>query len=173
MLNVNNVSVIFNGKAIFENVSFQIQSKDRIGLIGKNGAGKTTLLKIIAELNKPDAGSIDYPQGYKLGILTQDLDIDTSITVRAMAKLAFKEVIEVNQRLDKLNNDLTTREDYESSSYEDLLNKINDLYEKLNLLGGNNIEGDIEKSQSDSSLARKSFGWKPERKLEEWLEEII
>ena len=168
MLNVNNVSVIFNGKAIFENVSFQIQPKDRIGLIGKNGAGKTTLLKIIAELNKPDTGSIDYPQGYKLGILTQDLDIDTSITVRAMAKLAFKEVIEVNQRLDKLNNDLTTREDYESSSYEDLLNKINDLYEKLNLLGGNNIEGDIEKvlkglgflqTDFDRPLSEFSGGW--------------
>jgi len=168
MLNVNNVSVFFGGKAIFENVSFQIQTKDRIGLIGKNGAGKTTLLKLIAQINTPDNGSIDYPQQYKLGILTQDLNIDTSKTVKEIAYQAFRRVIEINEELEKLNTELSSREDYETLAYEDLLNKINEYYEQLNLLGGNNIEGDIEKIlkglgflQSDFEKPLSSFsgGW--------------
>ena len=101
MLNVNNISVFFGGKPIFENVSFQVQSKDRIGLIGKNGAGKSTLLKLISGSIKADSGSIDFSTGYKIGILTQDLHLDTSKSVRTSAKEAFSEILEVEAKIEK------------------------------------------------------------------------
>ena len=174
MLNVNNISVFFGGKPIFENVSFQVQSKDRIGLIGKNGAGKSTLLKLISGSIKADSGSIDFSTGYKIGILTQDLHLDTSKSVRTSAKEAFSEILEVEAKIEKLNQELVQREDYESDSYAQLLDTINDQYQQLGVMNSSNMEGEIEKvlkglgfnsEEFDNPLSTFSGGWQMRAEL--------
>ncbi len=144
MVGINELTVNFGERYLFNKISFIINDSDRIGLVGKNGAGKSTLLKIIAGEEESDGGNISFPSGYRVGYLPQDMDFIHGKTVMEEAKSVFKEVNKINESIDEINYQLATREDYESDSYMELLNDLNDYNEKLQLLGGFNIEANIE-----------------------------
>lgn len=144
MVGINELTVNFGERYLFNKISFIINDNDRIGLVGKNGAGKSTLLKIIAGEEESDGGNISMPTGYRVGYLPQDMDFVHGKTVMEEAKSVFKEVNEINDSIDEINHQLATREDYESDSYMDLLNHLNDYNERLVLLGGFNVEANIE-----------------------------
>jgi len=144
MVGINELTVNFGERYLFNKISFIINDSDRIGLVGKNGAGKSTLLKIIAGEEESDGGNISTPSGYRVGYLPQDMDFVHGKTVMEEAKSVFVEVNEINDSIDEINHQLATREDYESDSYMELLNNLNDYNERLQLLGGFNVEANIE-----------------------------
>jgi len=144
MVGINELTVNFGERYLFNKISFIINDSDRIGLVGKNGAGKSTLLKIIAGEEESDGGNISTPSGYRVGYLPQDMDFVHGKTVMEEAKSVFVEVNEINDSIEEINHQLATREDYESDSYMELLNNLNDYNERLQLLGGFNVEANIE-----------------------------
>ena len=131
MLRVNNISVQFGGKFLFEDITFQVGDKERIGLTGKNGAGKSTLLKIISGQQNADSGTIETSGGYTIGYLPQDIDFKSELSVIEETKKAFKEVEAIESRIALVQKELESRTDYESDAYMDL---INELTEKQHLL---------------------------------------
>jgi len=144
MVGVNELTVNFGERYLFNSISFIINKNDRIGLVGKNGAGKSSLLKIIAGESESDGGNISMPAGFRVGYLPQDMDFVHGNTVMEEAKSVFKEVNEINDKIEGINHQLATREDYESESYMELLNDLNDLNERLQLIGGFNVDANIE-----------------------------
>ncbi len=144
MVGINELTVNFGERYLFDKISFIINKSDRIGLVGKNGAGKSSLLKIIAGESEADGGNISMPTDFRVGYLPQDMDFAHGRTVMEEAKSVFKEVNEVNAKIDDINHQLATREDYESDSYMDLLNNLSDYNERLQLIGGFNVDANIE-----------------------------
>ncbi len=144
MVGINELTVNFGERYLFNSISFIINKNDRIGLVGKNGAGKSSLLKIIAGESESDGGNISMPIDFTVGYLPQDMDFAHGNTVMEEAKSVFIEVNEINEKINGINHQLATREDYESDSYMDLLNDLNDLNERLQLIGGFNVEANIE-----------------------------
>ena len=135
MLDIHNLSVYFTGKYLFKEISFQVNKGDRIGLIGKNGAGKSTLLKLIVGDESYESGTITYAKSVDVAMLKQDLDFNNDSTLWKEAEKAFEKIAELEQRLAKLSLELSERDDYESSEYSKLLEKINDVNEQLVILG--------------------------------------
>src|SRR5688572_15981258 len=121
MIFVSNLTKGFTGEEIFSNISFLVNQKDCIGLVGKNGAGKSTLMKIIAGTIEPDGGSVETPQGKTIGYLSQELMIDASKTVFDETMTAFKEVLEVEAGIHRIEKELETRDDYHSEEYHKML----------------------------------------------------
>ncbi len=144
MVGINELTVNFGERYLFNKVSFLINKQDRIGLVGKNGAGKSTMLKIIAGMYSPDEGNVSFPADFTVGYLPQDMDFVHGKTVIEEAKSVFKEVEEINAKIDGINNQLATRTDYESDSYLELLNDLNDLNERLQFIGGFNVDAEVE-----------------------------
>ncbi|MCB0400978.1 MAG: ABC-F family ATP-binding cassette domain-containing protein [Flavobacteriales bacterium] len=144
MVGINELTVNFGERYLFNKVSFLINKQDRIGLVGKNGAGKSTMLKIIAKIYDPDGGNVSYPSDFTVGYLPQDMDFVHGKTVLEEAKSVFQEVEQINAKIDHINHQLATRTDYESDSYMELLNDLNDLNERLMLIGGFNVEAEVE-----------------------------
>ncbi|MCC8174235.1 MAG: ATP-binding cassette domain-containing protein, partial [Odoribacter sp.] len=164
MISVNNVSVIFGGFYLLDSVSFLINKRDRIGLTGKNGAGKSTLLKILAGLQAPSEGFISRAGDIKIGYLPQTMLYKDGNTVRKEAEKAFSDLIDLRNEVERLNEEIANREDYESDSYGKLLEKVSDLNEQLSIRGESNIDGEVE-------LVLKGLGFKQEdleRKCEEF-----
>ena len=145
MVSINNLTVSFGNVDLFKEISFLINKDDRIGLVGKNGAGKSTLLKIIAGENSPTSGDVAYPSDFKIGYLPQELSFKDGNTVLEEARLAFQEVLKINERIDQINNEISNRTDYESESYLDLLNELHELNTRNTLLEPNAMEGQIER----------------------------
>jgi ATP-binding cassette, subfamily F, member 3 len=108
MFSVNNISVVFSGEELFSDISFNINSRDRIGLVGRNGAGKTTLLRIITGQMQAETGNISMPDGYTIGYLPQELESRSEKTVFEEALTAFSELIDVQKKLQKLRIELET-----------------------------------------------------------------
>lgn len=169
MITVGNLSVLFGGKPLFQDISFMVQPRDKIGLTGKNGAGKSTLLKIIAKMQEPSKGVISVPSGYRIGYLPQEMKHASGKTIFEEAKTAFKEVLNLESELNSLSSQLETRTDYESSEYQAIIERLNDVGQRLSLLGTGSIEGETEKillglGFSASDLHRQmdefSGGWK-------------
>lgn len=158
MLSVNQLTVQFGGKYLFEEISFLVNTKDRIGLTGKNGAGKSTLLKIIAGLQQPESGTIAKPNGFKIGYLPQEMVHNLGKTVFAETETAFAEVKAIQSQLDHVNEQLTIRTDYESEEYHDLIHKINDLNDRLNILGAYNLQAEIETVLMGLGFDRNDLG---------------
>ncbi len=157
MVSVQNISIHFSGTYIFKNVSFLINDKDRIGLVGKNGAGKSTLLKIICGLMEAEKGEIASPNGSTFGYLPQDKISNSSLSVIDEARQAFAEINRLGEIRDKIGTQLAERTDYESEEYLGLIQKLNETEEKFNLLGGNSAEGDLEKILMGLGFERKDF----------------
>ncbi|MGB0882886.1 MAG: ATP-binding cassette domain-containing protein [Vicingaceae bacterium] len=144
MVGINELTVNFGERYLFNKISFIINNSDRIGLVGKNGAGKSTLLKIIAGEEESDGGNISTPSGYRIGYLPQDMDFAFGKTVMEEAKSVFKEVNSINAKIDQINEQLTVRTDYESESYTEILNELSDLNERIGLLGGFDVDAKCE-----------------------------
>ena len=144
MVGINELTVNFGERYLFNKISYLINKQDRIGLVGKNGAGKSTMLKIIAGEYAADEGNVSFPADFTVGYLPQDMDFEYGKTVIEEAKSVFKEVEKINQQIEDINHQLATRTDYESDSYLELLNDLNDLNERLQLIGGFNVDAEVE-----------------------------
>lgn len=155
MISVNNVSVVFGGFYLLDSVSFLINKKDRIGLTGRNGAGKSTTLKMLAGLQAPSEGNISMSSEVKIGYLPQTKVYTDGFTVRKEAEKAFAELFALKDEVERLNNELAGREDYESPAYMKLLDKIHEKTELLSIRGEGNIDGEVE-------VVLKGLGFKPE-----------
>lgn len=169
MISVNNLSLYFGGQDIFKNISFMVNKGDKIGLVGKNGAGKSTLLNLLSNNLKPNDGSVDMPKGVILGYLTQDLDFKDGKTIVQEAQTAFYELNLIKDRLAIVNKEINERSDYESTSYLDLISEFHDLDERFRILGGNDIQSEINQvltglgfttSDYDRQTSEFSGGWR-------------
>lgn len=169
MISINGVTIHFGDRTLYDNVSFLINKEDRIGLVGRNGAGKSTMLKIFAGLQKPDQGALAMPKGLTIGYLPQEMEHNEENNIFDEAKSALAEVKNINERLDQLNEELVTRTDYESEEFGEILNLVSELNERLIVLGGANVDEDVERvlyglgfERKDLSRQMKEFsgGWK-------------
>ena len=145
MLSVQNMTVSFGGENLFSDISFRLAAGDRVGLVGKNGAGKSTLLHLIAKDQEPTSGSISKEKEIRLGFLRQDIDFEKGRTVLEEAYQAFEEIKQLEAQMEKINEALITRTDYETDSYNDLIIALNDATERYELIGGYNYQGTTER----------------------------
>lgn len=136
MIVLDHLAVHFAQGYLFDDISLQINKKDRVGLVGKNGAGKSTLLKLIAGKMHPSEGAVHMPKDCTIGFLTQDIEIDTSREVFDYVYASNEQLIRIQGRIQQINEAITTRDDYESESYLNLLNELNDLNHEFNVLEG-------------------------------------
>ncbi len=157
MISVSGVSVFFGGHTLFDNISFLVNSRDRIGLAGKNGAGKSTLLKILSGLQPPSAGEVSMPKSCRIGYLPQDMIHQHGRSVFEETTTAYQEINMLEQRLDTVNHELETRTDYESDSYSKLIEEQGELYSRLDVLGASNRDEEIEKTLRGLGFERKDF----------------
>ena len=169
MLSVQNVSVSFGGEYLFKDISFRLGPGNRVGLVGKNGAGKSTLLHLIARDTPVSEGSISQEKTVQLGFLKQDIDFDYGRTVLEEAYQAFTEIKVLEQQMEDINLGLTTRSDYESDSYNELIVQLNEVTERYEIIGGYNYQGTTERilqglgfSSSDFNKQTDTFsgGWR-------------
>jgi len=157
MISINNLSIHFSGDYLFDAITFLINDRDRIGLVGKNGAGKSTLLKIISGELEPESGSVNSPSGNTIGYLPQEMIIHTPRTVINEALLAFSEVLNLEKLIAKITVQLAEREDYHSEEYFKLIEHLNDANERHHMLGGNTKEADTEKILLGLGFEHKDF----------------
>ncbi|MCH2022825.1 MAG: ATP-binding cassette domain-containing protein [Saprospiraceae bacterium] len=145
MLNINNVFVKYGDRTILDKISLSINEGDRVGLVGLNGAGKSTLLKIMAVEISPHSGDVVRPKGSSIGFLHQDMILPKGRTVLEETLSVLSEVKELEKQIEQINDQIETRTDYESQSYLNLFNELDDLNEKYRISGGQNIQVDAEK----------------------------
>ena len=169
MISINNVTVTFSGNDLFQDISFVINPKDRIGLTGKNGAGKSTLLKTIVGIQPVDGGSITIPNGVTLGYLPQQMELPEGRTVMEEALTCFEDAKKLEEEINQLSTQIATRTDYESESYMALIHRMTEATERLELLGGSKREAETEVvlkglgfRQTDFTRQTSEFsgGWK-------------
>lgn len=157
MISVNNIGVEFGVKPLFSNVSFVVNDNDRIALVGKNGAGKSTLLKILYRLQSPTSGNVSVSSDTTIGYLPQVMNLKDDTTVREEASKAFAGISSLKAELDRLNAELAQREDYESESYLDLVERFTATHDKLQILGADNCEANLERTLSGLGFKRTAF----------------
>ncbi|MBN8694134.1 MAG: ABC-F family ATP-binding cassette domain-containing protein [Bacteroidetes bacterium] len=157
MISVNGATVAFGGFTLFDNISFLINPKDRIGLAGRNGAGKSTMLKLLAGQQNPTKGEIAIPRECKIGYLPQDMTHQHGRTVFAETETAYQEVQMMQKRLDEINHQLETRTDYESDEYMKLIEDLTDINHRLDIVGAGNVEEEIEKILKGLGFDRKDL----------------
>ncbi len=145
MLGINNVFVKYGDRVILDYISLSVNDGDRIGLVGLNGAGKSTLLKIIANDLVPHAGNVVLPKGSTIGFLHQDMSLPKGKTVLQETLSVLSEIQELESTIEQVNQQIETRTDYESESYLELFNTLDELNERHRVLGGKNIQVDAEK----------------------------
>ncbi|MEN8118382.1 MAG: ABC-F family ATP-binding cassette domain-containing protein [Bacteroidota bacterium] len=157
MISLDKINVSFGGFELFKEVSFLINSKDRIGLIGKNGAGKTTLLKIINSKESPTSGSIGMPKGITIGYLPQQMKVSDTRTLKDETILAFEELLKIDKEIAQLNNEIAESEDYHSADYLKKLDTVSELNERYQILGGDNYEAELEQTLLGLGFERSDF----------------
>jgi ATP-binding cassette subfamily F protein 3 len=157
MLSADSLTVEFNGKTLFQDVSFVINEKDRIALMGKNGAGKSTLLKILAGAREPNRGKVSYPKGTVVAYLPQHLLTNDTRTVFEETAQAFSEIHDMEREIAALNEELSTRTDYESDSYMELIEQVSALSEQFYSIEEINYDADIEKTLLGLGFSRDEF----------------
>lgn len=169
MVSVNNLSVFLGGKDLFDNVSFMIDKKDRIGLVGKNGAGKSTMLKVIMGTQPASGGNVSMQKGVSIGYLPQEMVHNNDARIIDEVESANKKITVIEETLADINHQLETRTDYESDSYMKLIEDLNDLNEQFTLHGGFNMRENIEKfllglgfesNDFERKMSEFSGGWK-------------
>ena len=157
MITVNDISVQFGGTTLFADVSFAINENDKIALMGKNGAGKSTLLKIIAGQSKPSTGNVSTPKDAVVAYLPQHLLTTDGATVIEEASKAFGEIFSMKKEIDQINEQLTSRTDYESDDYMKLIERVSDLSEKFYAIDEINYEAEVEKILTGLGFLREDF----------------
>ena len=157
MISINNLSVEFSAKSLFDNISYVINPRDKIALVGKNGAGKSTMLKIIAGLQRPTSGTVAVPQDVTVGYLPQQMVLEDTLTVKEEVRKAFSHIAEMQARLDAMNEQLAERTDYETESYNELIERMTALTEELAMSGSDNCEAEMEKTLMGLGFVRSDF----------------
>lgn len=157
MISLDKISLSFGGFDLFKEISFLINPKDRIGLIGKNGAGKTTLLKIIKGIDIPTSGNLGFPKNTTIGYLPQQMKLNDSRALKEETVLAFEELINIKQKIASLNIEISEDEDYHSEAYLKKLDHLNELNERFNILGGDNYEAQLEQTLIGLGFERSDF----------------
>lgn len=157
MVSVENLTVEFNATPLFEDVSYVINNKDRIALVGKNGAGKSTMLKIIAGIQNPTSGVVATPKDVKIGYLPQVMVLADERTVREEAEMAFAEMAYLQEKINAMSQELADRTDYESESYHELIDLFTHENDRFIMLGGDNYHAEIERTLLGLGFARKDF----------------
>ena len=169
MISVDSLTVEFGSRALFKDISFQINEKDRIALMGKNGAGKSTLLKILAGVEKPTRGNVGYPKDTVIAYLPQHLMTEDGRTVREEASQAFAHLFVMEEQINELNKQLETRTDYDSPEYYKIIEDVSTLSEKFYSIDLTHFEADVEKTllglgfkreELDKPTSEFSGGWR-------------
>ena len=158
MISVDGLTVEFSGTTLFSDISFQINEKDRIALMGKNGAGKSTLLKLLAGVRQPTRGKVTAPKDCVIAYLPQHLMTEDGRTVFEEAAQAFAHLREMEEEIDRMNQELATRTDYESDSYMALIEKVASMSEKFYAIDMTHFEEDVEKTLLGLGFEREDFG---------------
>jgi ATP-binding cassette subfamily F protein 3 len=157
MISCNNIGIHFGGRTLFDNVSFVVNSRDKIGLIGRNGSGKSTLMKILSGYEEPSAGKIIFPSYFKVGYLSQDPQIHSDVTVLEEAESALTEIKSSESDFEKLTEEVSNRTDYESEEYFELLETMSHLSERLKILESHSAQGDVEMILIGLGFTRKDL----------------
>ena len=158
MISLDNLTVSYGGWTLFDNISFLINPKDRIGLVGRNGAGKTTLLRIITGEQQPTSGSVTLNGDCTIGYLPQTMRVADTTTLAEETAKAFEEVLRLEAEIEHLTHEIAERTDYESDGYAQLLHRLNDAQDHYHILGGETREADIEKTLLGLGFKRGDFG---------------
>ena len=158
MISLDNLTVSYGGWTLFDNISFLINPKDRIGLVGKNGAGKTTLLRIITGEQQPTTGAVTLNGDCTIGYLPQTMRVADTTTLMEETAKAFEEVLRLEAEIEALTREIAERTDYESPEYEQLLHRLNDAQDHYHILGGETRDADIEKTLLGLGFKRSDFG---------------
>lgn len=157
MISVEGLKVEFGIKPLFSNVSFVINGRDRIALVGKNGAGKSTMLKILCGIQKPTAGAVSVPNDTSIGYLPQVMKLQDDTTVREETRKAFAGNMHMKEQLDQMNRQLAERTDYESDEYMNLVQKFTQEHERYMMMGAENYEAEIERTLCGLGFLRSDF----------------
>ena len=157
MISVEGLRVEFGGFTLFDDVSFVINKKDRIALVGKNGAGKSTMLKILAGLQSPTGGVVSIPKETTIGYLPQQMQLKDIRTVREEAEMAFDHIHDMEREINLLNEQLAERTDYESEVYHKIIDKVTHLSEQFQMMGGSNYHAELERTLIGLGFSREDF----------------
>ena len=158
MISIESLTIEFGGTPLFDDISYVINKKDHIALVGKNGAGKSTMLKIIAGLQMPTSGKVSVPKGLTIGYLPQQMRHTDVRTVQEEAELAFGHIREMEAAIERINKELLDRTDYESEEYQRLIEQLSYLTEQLQLSGAANFQAEIEKTLMGLGFNRSDLG---------------
>ena len=157
MISINNVSVEFGANPLFDNISYIINKRDRIALVGRNGAGKSTMMKIIAGIQNPTSGNVSIPKGITIGYLPQHMPVNDTQTLLKETETAFAEIFEMQKHIENLNTALAERTDYESKEYHDIIDELSIANEHMAILGAMNYQAEIEKTLIGLGFTRDDF----------------
>ena len=157
MISVEGLRVEFGVKPLFANASFVVNDRDRIALVGKNGAGKSTLLKILCGKQTPTSGVVSVPNDTTIGYLPQVMNLQDSTTVRQEAQKAFADIQQMAERIERMNQQLAERTDYESESYLALIEKYTSEHDRYQMLGADGYEAEIERTLMGLGFERTDF----------------
>ncbi len=157
MFSVENLKVEFGARPLFHDVSYVVGDKDRIALVGKNGAGKSTMLKIIAGLQQPTSGTVSIPKEMTIGYLPQVMKLADTRTVRQEAETAFEDIHKLKAEVERLNNQMVERTDYESEEYHALIDRFTRESERYQMMGGGNYQAELEQALLGLGFRRDDF----------------
>ena len=157
MVSVDNLKVEFGVTPLFEDVSYVINKRDRIALVGKNGAGKSTMLKILAGIQAPTSGSVSVPRDVTIGYLPQVMILSDKHTVMEEAEMAFEHIFELQASIERMNQELADRTDYDSENYRKLIEKFTHDNERFLMMGGTNYTAEIERTLMGLGFSREDF----------------
>ena len=157
MISVDGLKMEFGVKPLFEDVSFVVNDRDRIALVGKNGAGKSTMLKILCGLQKPTAGTVSVPNETTIGYLPQVMKLTDDTTVREEAYKAFSDITRLKERVDELNRQLEERTDYESEEYLDLVQRFTNAHDRYMMMGADNCDANLERTLTGLGFLQSDF----------------
>ena len=157
MISVENLKVEFGIEPLFDHVSFAVNDRDRIALVGKNGAGKSTMLKILCGLQKPTAGTVSIPNDTKIGYLPQVMKLSDDTTVIEETRKAFAGHIKQKEMLDRMQQEMAERTDYESDDYMALVDRFTTEHDRYMMMGGENYEAEIERTLTGLGFERDEF----------------
>lgn len=157
MISIQNLSVEFSAKSLFDNINYVINKKDKIALVGKNGAGKSTMLKIIAGLQSPTSGCVAKPNDITISYLPQQMELNDTLTVIEEVSKAFSHIDKMQEQLNSINNELLSRNDYESSEYQSLIDRLTTLNEHITMEESENREAEMERTLIGLGFNRNDF----------------
>ena len=157
MISLDNLTISYGGWTLFDGISFMINPKDRIGLVGKNGAGKTTLLRVITGEQQPTEGAVTINGECTIGYLPQQMRVADTTTLVAETAKAFDEVLRIEADIERLTAEIASRTDYESAEYEELIHRLSVANDRYHILGGDTREADIERTLLGLGFKRTDF----------------